>query len=145
LIDAYGFQFPHDYPLQDVTTEIDEIGEGSFAEESGKRITENWLQYYPIVKEKYERRIQRFLQIMRDTKPVIAMCRYSTNEVMVLQRFLSQYYNKTNIIFINSSTEPFCNEFIRNCYTEVHGKWNDKIIWKKEIDHVIDNQIFLQK
>ena len=31
LIDSYGFQFPHDYPLNDMSNNEDNIGEGVFA------------------------------------------------------------------------------------------------------------------
>ena len=60
LIDEYGFQFPHDYPLSNSNINIDSIGEGVFGEENGKFISDNWINYYDDVLVKYNRRIERF-------------------------------------------------------------------------------------
>ena len=58
LIDEYGFEFPHDYPLMDNIHDTDDnTGEGLFAEEDGKHITDDWRNYYNTIKEKYNRRI----------------------------------------------------------------------------------------
>jgi hypothetical protein len=137
LIDEYGFQFPHDYPFSDISNN-ETLGEGIFTEEKNKSIVEYWMNYYSIVKEKYDRRIKRFLNIVNDTKPIIVLCRYNTCEVLILQKLFLKYYNNNNIIFINSSSEVFSNTQIYNCYTEKNGIWNDISIWKEYIDMVID-------
>jgi len=137
LIDEYGFQFPHDYPFSDISNN-ETLGEGIFTEEKNKSIIEYWMDYYSIVKEKYDRRIKRFLNIVNDTKPIIVLCRYNTCEVLILQKLFLKYYNNNNIIFINSSSEVFSNTQIYNCYTEKNGIWNDISIWKEYIDMVID-------
>lgn len=144
LIDEYGFMFPHDYPLMDINKNTDDvtidiIGEGIIGEEKNKIITENWQQFYSIAKEKYDRRIKRFLNIVNDTKPIILLCRYSTKDVLLLRNLFLKYYNKQNIFFINSSNEKFVNNFIINCNTEENGNWNDIEIWKKYINLVILN------
>jgi hypothetical protein len=137
LIDEYGFQFPHDYPFSDISNN-ETLGEGIFTEEKNKSIVEYWMNYYSIVKEKYDRIIKRFLNIVNDTKPIIVLCRYNTCEVLILQKLFLKYYNNNNIIFINSSSEVFSNTQIYNCYTEKNGIWNDISIWKEYIDMVID-------
>lgn len=138
LIDDYGFQFPHDYPLIDKDINISEIGEGVFGEDPSKIIIETWNNYYSIVKEKYDRRIERFQTIINDSKPIIILCRYNTKDVMELQNLFLRYYNKDNIYFINSSPELFENEKIKNINTEQNGIWNDKNIWKHHIDKIIN-------
>jgi hypothetical protein len=115
------------------------IGEGLIGEEKNKIITENWQQFYSIAKEKYDRRIKRFLNIVNDDKPIILLCRYSTKDVLLLRNLFLKYYNKQNIFFINSSNEKFVNNFIINCNTEENGNWNDIEIWKKYINLVILN------
>ena len=137
LIDHYGFQFPHDYPLTNMTNVENNIGEGVFAEECGHFITETWNDYYNIVLNKYYRRIERFNNIMNDTKPIIALCRYNTEDVLKLQELFIKYYKNNNIYFINSYNEPFENDYIININTEKDNKWNDINIWKEGISDII--------
>jgi hypothetical protein len=137
LIDYYGFQFPHDYPLNYMTDVETTIGEGVFAEENGKIITDNWNDYYTIVLDKYKRRIERFKTILADKKPIIVLCRYNTRDVLLLRQLFIDYYKVTNIYFCNSSSEIFENEYIKNIYTEKNKIWNDVTIWQEGINDII--------
>ena len=154
LIDEYGFEFPHDYPLQNIDNidniddinninniSDDKIGEGIIGEEKNKIIVSDWKKYHNIAKEKYDRRIKRFLNIVNDNKPIIILCRYSTNDVILLRNLFLKYYNKQNIIFINSCNNIFVNRFIINCNTEQNGNWNDIEIWRKNINFILINKI----
>jgi len=140
LIDVYGFQFPHDYPLNDIENiDTNIIGEGVIGEENGKTITENWNAYYPIVKEKYNRRIDRFRNIMKESIPIIVLCRYcNTNEVIKLHNFFTCHYNRNDIYFVNSCNEIINHDKIININTEENGNWNDSSLWKNAIDKTID-------
>jgi len=137
LIDYYGFQFPHDYPLNNMSVLENTIGEGVIGEEKGKFISDKWSDYYGIVLDKYNRRIERFKNIMNDTKPIIVLCRYNTNDVLKLQQIFMKYYKKENIYFINSSNEIFENDKIKNIYTEKNNVWNEASIWKQGMDDII--------
>jgi len=138
LIDYYGFEFPHDYPLNDMSEVENNIGEGVFGEEKGKFITDKWSSYYDIVLDKYRRRIERFKNIVNDTKPIIALCRMSNKkDVLKLKAIFIKYYKKDNIYFINSSNQIFENDKIKNIYTEKNNVWNDVNIWKQGIDDII--------
>jgi len=137
LIDYYGFQFPHDYPLSHMIDVENNIGEGVFGEENGKFITDKWSDYYGTVLDKYNRRIERFKHIINDTKPIIVLCRYNTRDVLQLQKLFIHYYKLNNIYFINSSNEEFENDKIKNIYTEKNSIWNDVNIWKAGIDDII--------
>uniref|UniRef100_A0A6C0IJ22 Uncharacterized protein n=1 Tax=viral metagenome TaxID=1070528 RepID=A0A6C0IJ22_9ZZZZ len=90
LIDAYGFEFPHDYPLE--TAELDTVSKEDtfFSEEEERGIVEDWEKYYSTVKEKYERRIQRFLTIVQSDKPIMVLCRHGNSDVMILQELLKK-------------------------------------------------------
>ena len=138
LIDYYGFEFPHDYPLNFISYDKNDVGEGVFAEKKGECITDNWNDYYSIVLDKYTRRITRFKNIINDTQPIICLCRYNTTSVLLLQHLFVKYYNLTNIYFINSSSELFENDKIKNIYTEKNNIWNDTTIWKAGIDDMIN-------
>jgi hypothetical protein len=138
LIDDYGFEFPHDYPLDGMDHSENNIGEGIIGEEKGKVITDNWKNYYENVIEKYNRRIQRFNNIINDSsKPIIVLCRYSTDDVLKLQKILLNHFKRTDIYFINSSQKIFENDKIKNVYTEKNNHWNDIEIWKQGLDDII--------
>ena len=137
LIDYYGFQFPHDYPLNYMSNVENNVGEGVFAEENNKTITNNWNIYYNVVLDKYKRRIERFKTIIADKKPIIVLCRYNTQDVLKLQQLFIKYYNITNIYFCNSSNEIFENDYIKNIYTEKNKIWNDISIWEEGINGII--------
>jgi hypothetical protein len=122
LIDDYGFIFPHDYPL-----------------DNHVEISGDWTTQYNTVKEKYNRRIERFNHIMNDSKPIIVLCRYTTKGVLQLQYLFRKYYNKTNVFFLNSSSEKFENNYVKNIDTEKNGIWNDTKIWKENIDLLLQN------
>jgi hypothetical protein len=113
------------------------IGEGVFGEERGKCITEKWYHYYSVALDKYNRRIERFKNIINDTKPIIVLCRYNTKDVFTLQKLFIKYYKNKNIYFVNSCNEPFENEYIKNIYTEKEHNWNDINIWKEGLSDVI--------
>ena len=136
MIDEYGIQFPHDYPFENSDNDVNEVGEGKFGEEKEKGIAKNWYEHYDTVKEKYNRRIDRFRQIMREPTKIIVLCRYSTHGVMLLQKLFEIYYKRIDIIFINASKETFENKTIKNINPEINGEWNDASVWKKAIDTV---------
>jgi hypothetical protein len=137
MIDEYGIQFPHDYPFENSDNDVNDVGEGKFGEEKERGIIKNWYEYYDTVKEKYNRRIDRFRQIVRDPTKIIVLCRYSTHEVMLLQKLFEIYYKRNDIIFINASKEIYENNTIKNIDPEMNGEWNDAAIWKKTIDEVM--------
>ena len=133
VIDAYGFQFPHDYPTTDENK--GEIGECDFGE-SGKKIVENWMDFYDIAKAKYERRIERFLAILSDTRPLLVLCRYSSADVLRLERLLIKTFDKKNIYFVNACQDAFETSNIINIHPDIET-WNDTEIWKQGIQYII--------
>jgi hypothetical protein len=149
LIDAYGFQFPHDYPTeidnlpQDYSKNFENMKDEDVTIKNNEvvitenTIVKNWADHHETVLSKYDRRIKRFLEIMNDPKPIIVLCRYSTYEVLELQKLFLKYYHKENLYFINSTQEVFENDKIVNIYTEKNGEWNELIIWKSCLDAVI--------
>jgi len=132
LIAAYGFEFPHDYPLEDTPEHHDRIGEGIIGEGSGKRISDRWPEHYDLVMEKYRRRIDRFRLILHST-PIIVLCRYPTPIAIQLRDLLLRFAITDQIRVINSNSESFYTEWMININTERDGKWNDHEIWKEAI------------
>ena len=130
IFDKYLFEYVHDYPLN----EID------------KTILDNWKDYYPEIFAKYERRIQRFLNIMREPLPLLIFTRFSISDVKKLKELLEKYYGKTDVFFLNSTPEADFikpslqtlenNKYMRNFNTEINGIWNDTTIWIKEFQYI---------
>lgn len=140
LIDEYGFEFPHDYPnntkhSNDININIDDV----YISESC--IIDNYKDYYDIVLQKYNRRIERFKNIINDTKPIIVLCRYDTKDVLKIQELFIKYYKKDNIYFLNSTFEIFENSKIKNIYTEENNIWNETNIWKSHLYDLILNKL----
>lgn len=134
LVDHYGFQFLHDYPLISHEGEINNthLGEGVIAEKDS--IVNNWRDYYDIVYDKYQRRIERFREIMKSPKPIIVLCRHNIEYVIQLKKFLNSHYNKTNIYFLVSSKESYEDNYIKLINTERNNKWNELDIWKEGLE-----------
>jgi hypothetical protein len=101
------------------------------------------MKYYDDVNQKYNRRIKRFLDIVNNPLPIIILCRYSVNDVKILKQLFSKYYNKHNIVFINSTKQvDNSSPYIVNCFTEINGVWNDEHIWQETINKVIESNIY---
>lgn len=139
LIDEYGIQYPHEYPVVSSPKETDVIGEDVwFSENRTDHIADDWMTRHPEVKEKYNRRIERFKNIMNNPNPIIVLSRYSTTDVIKLQHLFLTNFVKKNIYFVNSSAEVFSNDQIANIWTEENGLWNDINLWEKGIYKMMD-------
>lgn len=130
IFDKYYFEYLHDYPLN----EID------------KKIVDNWQHYYPDIFAKYERRIQRFLDIMEEPLPLLIFTRCYISDVKRLKFLLEKYYGRKDVFFLNATPEANNikpnlqtlenNKFMRNFNTEANGVWNDTDIWIKEFQGI---------
>ena len=140
MIDAYGFQFPHDYPLQKEnmteSEKTDSIGEGVYGEST---ICDTWMEYYDVVMEKYLRRIKRFYNCMNDrSTPIIVLCRYNSADVLRLQTILTTHFSRTDIYFVNSNSRSMGTfDKIVQIYTEKNSVWNEAAIWKQGVDTIM--------
>lgn len=120
LTDSYGFDFAHDYPLEDGV------------------IVGNWQDTYEAVIEKYQRRIRRFRLLMQDPKPLIIFYRGYTEHCPIFRKIFEKHYNKTNIVFVVAHTYPSNYNYIFTCEPERNGEWNDIKIWKEALDKAIE-------
>ena len=129
LIDYHGFQFPHDYPTIIPDSNSENI------------IVNNWSDFYPENLEKYKRRIERFNNILNDDNPIIILCRYPNSHVIFLRKLFIKYYNKKNLIFVNSNPDKMFikidDTFILSCNTDINT-WNEANIWEENIVNVIN-------
>ena len=120
LTDSYGFDFPHDYPLENEV------------------VVNNWQDTYKAVIEKYQRRIARFRLLMQDPKPLIIFYRGHTEHCPILRQIFEKHYNKTNIAFVVAHPYPSNYQYIFTCEPERNGEWNDTKIWKEALDKAVE-------
>jgi hypothetical protein len=142
LIDHYGFEFPHDYPL------LKDVVDCSFVSVVTEHtIVENWADYHSDVCAKYKRRIDRFTDIMNDPRPIIVLCRRDIANVPKLKSLFETHYKKHNVFFVNSTphvrnnrmslTNFNISSYVILCHTEKNGKWNETAVWKEALDQAI--------
>lgn len=142
MIDVYGFEYPHDYPLQGHNSDDDhQIGEGMIGEQTGLLISDDWERYYPTVKEKYLRRIQRFREAMNDTsKPVIFLTRHGEEAAKELFMFLRTHYARNDLYMVNSDPDAKDLQFPESGFlcirTEENGIWNEGKCWQDGIQTI---------
>lgn len=121
LVDSYGFQFLHDYPLDET-----------------RQIVSSWHQYHQEVLEKYKRRISRFYKYLENDQPIIFLCRnYSVESIVKFSEYINKKFKKNNIYFIVSSHENYESQLILTCNTEINGIWNESSIWRETIHKMI--------
>jgi len=142
MIDHYGFQYPHDYPLVGHSEENDDqVGKGIFEEDLHRPIIDKWLLYYPAVKEKYDRRIQRFRDLLNNPTPIIFLSRYPHVDARRLLDFLRNHYHRNDLYMVNSSPDaPQDQDATTGLYsvwTEQHGIWNQPECWREAIQTLI--------
>ena len=135
VMDDYGFQFSHDYPVIESSTPV------TGAHASEKQIVDNYMEFYDEVKEKYNRRIKRFIDILQDSNtPIIALSRYHDSTMNHIKELFIKKYNRNDIIFVNANertNELKIENNIINYNIEKHNIWNDKDMWKEAVDFAI--------
>jgi hypothetical protein len=100
LTDRTGFSFHHDYP----TIEKDTLPVGDeFIRET--TIVSNWQDFYPTVYAKYQRRISRFISLLRGPSHVICVCHRSMADCIRIRDTIKRVYGK-NVVIITNSQEP---------------------------------------
>ena len=135
LIDHYGFEFPHDYPI------LKDVLDCSFTSVVKEHtIVDNWADYHAEVCAKYRRRIDRFNAILEKPEPVIVLCRHDIRHIPRLKMLFETYYNKKNVFFVNNTPQKQVfgvYDYTITCNTEENGNWNETRIWRGTLDQAI--------
>lgn len=131
LVDSYGFEFPHDYPTitSSYTEDIEIYNEDN--------IVDNWIEYHPVVLDKYNRRIERFLEIVNCKKPIITLYRGRVDDAIFLKELLINKYDINIIKFVVATLEKTSNSDVFVCNPESQGDWNNIEIWKNTLNLAI--------
>jgi hypothetical protein len=133
IVDHYNFEFPHDYPTNvenfNLTDDDIVINEDI--------IIDNWYLYTNDVLEKYQRRIDRFNSIFKSNEDIIVFYRGSVSDVFKYNDCFKQKYNRHNIKYVIASVEYYKNDDIISCNPEMHGSWNETLIWGNALKEII--------
>jgi hypothetical protein len=150
VIDSYGFEFPHDYPTQKQVDSQADAGEdvNSIREDI---LIDTWMESISINKEKYARRIERFISLMKSDEQLILLTTCRLKNIQEFNDLFLRKYNKTNIFYVVLSDEIITEEenelFINNgvCLCDPETVWVDdygneciipeeqNILWKDAI------------
>jgi len=98
MIDECGIQYPHDYPVDE-----------------NECIVDNWKDYYQDNVNKYNRRIERFKNILQNDKPIIAVYLGKFQWATIIHNYLCKKFNKRFI-------------FIVGTYEKIKSKNSDLIV-----------------
>jgi hypothetical protein len=104
VIDSYGIQFPHDYPTEKeaVPSHDENIREDI--------LVDDWKDSIPINKEKYARRIERFLSLMKSDQQIILVTTCRLKDISGILDLLFRKYAKTDILCVVLSDEVISEE-----------------------------------
>jgi len=117
VIDSYGIQFPHDYPVYNVNPQPKD----SFIDPDGvfyieKKIVSNFHEFTDKVYEKYDRRIKRFYDALNSRRNTVLIYSGHKDNIERILIFFINKFNKSNIalLYIN------------------HGEWESSLCYLNE-------------
>jgi hypothetical protein len=94
VVDSLGFEFTHDYPTLEIST-------------TGPT-TEVWEDHIPRVCEKYHRRIERFIGVMRSDIPVVVLCTIALADIEKVREAIRETYGRSShLVFVSFHDERF--------------------------------------
>lgn len=129
VIDYYGFQFTHDWPNiknKIVMDDADFIGSDQLIPE--------WQQALPKVKEKYRRRIERFIKACSDSEPIIFLRSEYVNrgQAIEIRDLIRKKFPQLDFLLVvvaddKNFIEPWNIEGIHN-----YNRYSDATIFLKQ-------------
>jgi len=138
VIDSYGNEFPHDYPThkEPAGTNIYE-GKDNIREDT---IVDDWMQYIAVNKEKYARRIERFISLMKSDELLVILTKCTLQYIQVFRDLFHRKYAKTNIIYVVYSNELISQEEKHDFLEKGVCLCEYETIWVDEDENMFINQ-----
>jgi hypothetical protein len=134
VINKYGVVFVHDFPT------INYIGNNIATEDIVNEYTlsPDWLSALPLIQEKYERRINRFIQKCSsdDTIYLFRHVGITRDQAIELRDLIELKYPNLDFVLVVVGNNPayseqWGDEKIRNYYLNDTEVWNDVREWKR--------------
>jgi hypothetical protein len=121
--DEYGIQYPHDYPVNDE-----------------EEIIDNWLDYKDDVLKKYQRRIERFNNILNDKLPIIVLYHGPVLWGKRIKTFLEKKFNRKNMFFVIATYEKtLSTNDVIVCSISTNDDSRNKDFWINGINQAVEN------
>jgi len=117
LQDLYGFIYVHDYPFTESCIEKDITTPGEESYEELSKLAPNYKDFINENIKKYQRKAQRFKEILKSKVPIIALHNNNDNndnlkDIEDFDSIIQKIYNKPNIVYITNSDKPSNNKHI---------------------------------
>lgn len=147
IINKYGIVFVHDFPTVDYTgsdiQKEDGIGESVLAPD--------WLDALPLIQNKYERRINRFIEQCHSKNKIYFFRHFQITriEAKKLRNTIESLYPKLDFVLVvvgnnQSYAKSWGERRIRNYYLNDTQVWNDVREWKRifsDLGIIVDTKI----
>lgn len=140
LIDHYGLEYPHDYPVSwdpSLNNMATVANDAVVFEES--IIIDTYKKYHDVVLEKYRKRIERFYHLLEeDDKPIIVLMRELFRDAMLVKDYLENKFKRKNIMFVVATDETgFVHlPHLMTLFNPSGDEKQDLLKWKAGIDKV---------
>ena len=94
VVDGLGIEFTHDYPNLETYNNIPSI--------------EGWEVHIPNVNERYHRRINRFIDLMRSNTPVVILCSMGYDGIEKVREAIREQYGRiSRTVFVSTHPDRF--------------------------------------
>jgi hypothetical protein len=95
VVDSLDLEFTHDYPTLETYNNTPTL--------------EGWEAHVPLICEKYHRRIERFIGLLRSSEiPVVILCNMSFTDIEGVRAAIRETYNRSaRLVFVSFHDERF--------------------------------------
>lgn len=127
IVDAYGFQFSHDFK----TVNLEKYQETPIYPEAA--IASDWENWLPAIEEKYERRIQRFHTTLADSK-VVFVLEDTVDDALLsdLHDTCVSLYNNKDIYCMVINSHHSSLDYVLSGY--IGDTWADMTVWQSLVE-----------
>lgn len=127
VVDYYGLQFPHDFPVQ--STRI--VGQGN--------LVPNYMDFYNEIYAKYARRIERMYSYLRGNEKVYFVRHYAMEKhhAILFRNLIAKKFPQLDFTLIvvsgigSDHHIPWREHRIENFFLDDRTIWNDLVGWEK--------------
>ena len=107
VVDGYGMEYPHDYPTEQQTLNLDTLDDCIIHEDI---LIDTWRNSMEINKEKYARRIERFRSMLSSPEPILVLTTCRLKYIKDFKELFLRKYGKTNMCYAVLSDEVITEE-----------------------------------
>lgn len=111
-----------------------------FPNDFTKECGDDWVNQHPAMIEKYDRRIQRFRDLMNAENPLVIFLGHSMPDVLNIKKKIQEKYNRPNIYFIVKTGDRAEDDNVFHMFEPTDSftsnEWNDSELWRPTVEKV---------